>query len=232
MKPPKTKPNAFDAGQIKFLVDRRYTVQEHRIAIGNQISAMEKEGKTTDSLEYFFERFQELEKELDRYLAKAVKAHPMWPWFKAQKGIGPVFASALLSSIDIRKAEHCSSVWMYCGLAVDLDTGKAMRRKKGEKICWNPFLKKTCFLIGESFVKVKGKWRTIYDTSREFYERKFPEEVKQGKYVLYTKGHKHAMAKRRTVKLFTAAMWEEWRKQEGLPVSVPFAHRGLEGQKA
>jgi len=50
---------------------------------------------------------------------------------------------------------------------------------------------------------------------------------KDGKKTLYTKGHIHAMAKRRTVKLFLSHFWLEWRKLEGLPISEPFAHRGL-----
>lgn len=86
-------------------------------------------------------------------------------------------------------------------------------------------------------MKSKGKYREIYDTSRAFYDRKFPKKVEAGtktvngkkiKWFMYTDGHKYAMAKRRTVKLFLADFWAEWRRLEGLTVSVPFMHRGLE----
>jgi hypothetical protein len=219
-----------DMSEIKFLIDRYYEIQTHRLALGNQVLAAKKDNKTTDTLEYFFGKFEDIENELKKYLAKSVAEHPMWTHcMKDIKGIGPILAASLLSEIDIRKAEHVSSVWSYCGLAVDLETGQGMKRKKGTKITWNPFLKKTCWLIGKSFVKTKGKYRTIYDTSKDFYKRKFPNEVKvEGtKIVRYTKGHLDSMAMRRATKLFLAELWETWRKQEGLSVSVPFMHRGL-----
>ena len=69
--------------------------------------------------------------------------------------------------------------------------------------------------------------RKIYDTSKEFYQRKFPNEVKvEGtKIVKYTKGHIHNLAKRRCTKQFLANMWARWRQMEGLPVTPPFMHR-------
>jgi hypothetical protein len=212
----------------KFLIERYYLTQEHRIAISNQISAYKKAEQQTESLEYFYKKFEDLEKELKKHLEKEVKSNPLWDsYLKGVKGIGPILASSLLNNIDITRAEHASSLWKYCGLAVDIETGQADKRKKGEKISWNPFLKKTCWLIGKSFVKTKGKYRTIYDTSKAFYKVKFPEEVKVPgtKIVKYTKGHIDNMAMRRTVKLFLSDFWVKWREQEGLSVSEPFAHR-------
>lgn len=212
-----------------FLIDRYYITQEHRISLSNQIFAMKKAELKTDVLEYFYGQFHGIELEIKKYLEKDIKQHPLWKnYLKDVKGIGPIFASALINNIDIEKAQHASSLWKYCGLGVDLETGEADKRKKGQKISWNPFLKKTCYLIGTSFIKSKGKYRTIYDTSKEFYQKKFPNEVpvKGTKIVKYTKGHIHAMSMRRATKLFLAEMWLVWREMENLPVSEPFAHRG------
>jgi len=210
----------FDRDQILSLIKRYYLLQEHRIAMGGQIRALKDQDKPTEMLESYFERFHGIEKDIAKYIAAQIKQHPMWEWFDDVKGIGPILAGALISTIDIEQAQHASSVWQYAGLAPD------QKRKKGQKISWNPFLKMTCFKIGESFVKTKGEYRKIYETSRMFYDNKFPEEVKEGKRVLYTKGHRHAMARRRCVKLFLSDMWVVWRQKYDLPISEPFMHRG------
>lgn len=197
--------------------------------MGNQIFAAKKAGEPTDSLQYFFEKLEAVEKDIVKYIKKEVNKTDIWKkYFKGVKGIGPILAGAFISTVDIARAEHASSLWKFCGLHVDLETGKAARLKKGVKCDWNPFLKKTCWLAGQSFIKTKGKYRTIYDTSKEFYQRKFPLEVKEGKRTNYTKMHIHNMAIRRATKLFLAELYQEWRTMENLPVSVPFQHRGLE----
>lgn len=214
--------------QVKFLIERYYQIQEHRIALGNQLRALEESEQEYKMIEWYFDQFHTIEKQIVKDVKKALKDHVMWKWLEDVKGIGPILAGGLLSTIEIEKADHASSVWKYAGLSVNPETGRGERRKKGEKISWNPFLKTVTWKIGESFVKVKGEYRQIYDTSKEFYQKKFPEEVKEkdSKRVLYTKGHIHAMSKRRSVKLFLSHFWAEWRKREGLEVSVPFAHRG------
>ena len=215
---------------LRLLIEQYYDMQNYRISMANRLRAA-KEASTEEEyavLEVHYKEFEQLEKSIKRDITRAVNAHPMWKaYLKDVKGIGSIFAGALLSTIDIEKADHASSVWKYCGLAVNPETGEGDKRVRGEKISWNPFLKKTCFLIGKSFVKTKGTYRGVYDTSKAFYQVKFPEEVKipKTKIKKYTKGHIDAMARRRTVKLFLAEFWAEWRALNDLPVSEPFAHR-------
>ena len=207
--------------ETKYLIERYYQTQEHRIAIGNQVRALKEAGEEINPLEDYYKRFFEIEKDIAKYLGKSVKKHSMWKWLTSVKGIGPILGSASISTINITVADHASSIWKYAGLA------PGQKRERGKKLDYNPFLKMTCWKIGESFVKTRGEYRKIYDSSKEFYKNKFPVEKKDGKKTLYTKGHIHAMAKRRTVKLFLSHFWLEWRKLEGLPISEPFAHRGL-----
>lgn len=221
--------------QINQLIDQYYLIQEHRIAFGNQIFQLKEAKESTTTLDKHFEALHGIEKEVAKDLLHVFRKTEMHDWLKAVKGIGPVLGCALMFKLDPAKADHASSFWKYCGLAPD------QKRTKGEKLDFNPFMKKTCFLIGESFVKSKGRYRGIYDTSKEFYQHKFPEPMEvldeKGKKKLsksgepikkYTKMHIHRMAVRRTVKLFLSHFWAEWRKRRGLPVSEPFAHRGLE----
>lgn len=218
--------------ELEYLIERYYQVQKHRIAMGNEVFQLEQEGSNPVTLNYYGQRFKEVEDEIAKTIEKAIKNHEMYDWLKQIKGIGPILGAALVAFIDIERAEHASSVWKYCGLAPD------QKREKGKKLDYNPFMKTIAWKIGESFVKTKGVYRGIYDTSRAYYDVKFPEKQlvtdEKGKAKLsrtgqkwykYTDGHKYAMAKRRTVKLFLSHFWAEWRERRGLPVSEPFAHR-------
>lgn len=218
--------------EIKYLIDYYYQIQKHRIEVGNQIFALKERGEKYVTIEMIFSDLNTIESKVEKIITQEIKNHPMWPWFKAVKGIGPIFAAGLATRIDIVKAEHASSVWKYAGLA------PGQKRVKGQKIDYDPWVKTLCWKIGESFIKTKGKYREIYDTSKAYYQHKFPKEIqltdangkpklsKEGKPImLYNKAHIHNMSRRRTVKLFLSHMWAYWRELEGLSVSEPFAHR-------
>jgi len=228
--------------EIQFMVDRYYQVQKHRIAIQGQVRALEEIGETNQTLNALGEQFEDIEKGITKYLKLTVETHPIAEWLLSVKGIGPILAAGLLSTIDPHKTKHASSVWKYAGLDVCEDgkgrskckehlvdrqyTARNGKVKTKKSITFNPFLKALCWKLGESFVKSKGKYREIYVTSREFYDRKFPEKVVENGKTRYSDGHKHMRAKRRTVKIFLADFWAQWRQIEGLSVSEPFQHRG------
>jgi len=59
------------------------------------------------------------------------------------------------------------------------------------------------------------------------YERFVKEARKLGREkvkVKMTDLHVHMRALRKTIKLFIAHLWEEWRRAEGLPITLPYAH--------
>lgn len=71
---------------------------------------------------------------------------------------------------NIKGCDTVSALWAYAGLAVDTETGRAVRRQKGVKSNWNPFLKaKVVFVLGGCLLKASPgtkpptKWRKIYD---------------------------------------------------------------------
>lgn len=51
-----------------------------------------------------------------REMARAVSAHPAWPWLGQVRGIGPTLAARLLARLRIERASTPSSFWQYCGL--------------------------------------------------------------------------------------------------------------------
>lgn len=126
--------------------------------------------------------------------------------------------------------------------------GSSPRRRKGQKANWSSELRTACWKAGESFVKTAGPYRELYD---EYRERLICREVgrgnviwrsKESKWVVehapphnkkgakwhgkeapeWTVGRIHAMAKRRTVKLFLSHLLVVWREMEGLETPDPF----------
>lgn len=186
------------------------------------------------------ERFKQLRQyhdEVDRrmfqselYLKKKImsiiKTKPIWTkWLVDVKGIGPCIAGGLVAWLDPHRANHASSFWKYAGLAVN--HGEADRRKRGEKISYNPKLRTMCWKAGESFVKTRGEYRKQYEHFRAQVDAKPCNKIHLAEdkktVVPCSKAHKYAMAKRLTVKLFISHLWKVWRQLEGLPIDRPYA---------
>lgn len=108
--------------------------------------------------------------------------------------------------MEIERFDTVSSVWKYAGL--DVVEGKAPKKKKGQKITWNPKLRSVGYNIGESLVKtVKGQYRPWYDKFKEEEVRRHPD---------LSRGHLDRRARRKTVKLFISHMFEVWYALKGL----------------
>lgn len=216
---------------IRGLVETYYDIQKERIAVEGQLRALE-QGVAEQDKEFLKEevvdRLITIEKDLYKYLANHIQNNPLWiNWLKDVKGIGPVLSCGLIAWIeDIGKFDTISKLWAYSGLSVDED-GRAVRRKAGQKIKWNPRMKAHCWKIGESFVKTKGGYRELYDKFRGDYDKKWTTPELCGSVGCKNKkkcldGHRFAAAKRKTVKVFLAHFWTMWRQQEGLEVRPCF----------
>lgn len=124
---------------------------------------------------------------------------------------------------------NVSKLWKFAGL--DVVDGHAPRRRRGKTISYNPRLRVICWKIGESFVKTKGFYRLQYEMFRKMEdEREFICEVckknhKKAKQCI--KGHRYARAKRKTVKMFIAHLFDQWYKLEGLTPPKPYVHSFL-----
>lgn len=173
------------------------------------------------------------EKKIKKEVAELLIGVPIWEEFLNEvKGIGPCLGGSLYAAIfDISKFNYVSSLWKYAGM--DVVDGEAPRRKRGEKITWNPFLRMTMYKVTDSFVKQKADvslYRRLYDQKKAYYQGKYPEEVnhptrkrKDGKPIKkYTPGHIHNMAKRYTGKIFLQHLWRTWRELENLEVTKPW----------
>jgi hypothetical protein len=166
-------------------------------------------------------------------------------WLKHQRGCGPMMSAVLISEINIHNTPTISALWSYAGLRVDPETNQAVRRKRGEKANWNPFLKtKVVKVLGESFIKTRSPWREqFYDPYKHRKQNTLVPVCMacKGLGVAYGKpctncggtgknapwgrsdAHRHAAAIRHMVKKFLREFWVQWRTMENLEVTAPYA---------
>jgi len=200
---------------IRFIVDSYLQIQKLRVAIGNRIAAVRR-GKDEETLAFLM--LQEWHKTLLQMELNCVERarvylhyHPVWPWLKNIKGVGPMLGARILSVIDIEKADTISALWRFAGLGV-VD-GKAERVTKGEKRHYCSRLKSSMYLLAVSFLRTKGKFSEIYYREKERQEKLHPEL----RPIVV-----HYRALRKMEKMFLACLWRVWREALGLPIRKPY----------
>jgi hypothetical protein len=91
-------------------------------------------------------------KEVERLLKMGIPVYERF--LKHIRGIGPTLSGVLIAEINIECCNNPSQLWSWCGLAVNNVTHQAVKRVKGEKLHYNPWLKsKLLNGLGESFTK-------------------------------------------------------------------------------
>lgn len=211
------------ADEARFMVDAYYAMQRDRIRAAHQQRTLAESGEPNDLMAWLATQRETLEKQvasaLDRYSAGTVAG----AWARSIYGIGPIIAAGLLAHIDINKAPTVGHIWRYAGLDPTTKWEKKTKRP------WNAELKRLCFLIGESFVKVQSYEGDVYgkvyaarkametakneagayaaQAAASLAEKKFGEDTDARKH--YEAGRLppariHMRAKRYAVKLFLA----------------------------
>jgi len=237
------------------------TVNKHKDEPQYLIAAEEAKAAFTDWSEEISKRMNSSEDYLKRTVLQLIEDEPLWSkWLIDVNGIGPCLAGGLMAWVDIAACPHVSSLWKYLGMSVIIDkhvcsacgaersddaaevcpdceakwrpVGHAEKVKRGEKAGYNPKGKVLCFKIGDSFVKQKGVYRNLYDTTRAQIEGRIAanggfcgkKHMEGGKLINGGKcfdAHVFAMSKRKTVKLFLSHVFCVWRTLRGLPVTPP-----------
>jgi len=131
----------------------------------------------------------------------------------------------------IEAFDTVSKYWAWWGLHV-VD-GHAPKRKRGENINWNTTMRTLSWKIGKQFVMQGRGYRQVIDKEKDrLTEQRLPlgkcphyEECKarlKKRKEPACKGHIHAMATRKAVKLFVSHLYQKWRRIEGLPTRPPY----------
>ena len=185
-----------------------------------------------------YEQIYNVEVQAFKNLEKLLDEIPIWNEFlKGVRGVGKSMAGVIISEIDIAKAKYVSSLWKFSGLDVAEDGKGRSRRKEHlidveytdkegniktkKSITFNPFLKtKLTGVLGGSFLKAGGPYADVYYGYKNRLEN-HPDHKEK------TKGHRHNMAVRYTVKCFLKDLYRIWRKLEDLPVHPPYSEAKL-----
>lgn len=212
-------------------------LEHSRVATTNRIRALREIKGMADSpeearLSAIADVLAEAEKKAAKELAKAVKAHPLGEWIKAQHGVGEKQAGRLLGvlgdpylRLDPETGEltsrRVSDLWSYCGYG----DAAAQVRRRGERSNWNAALKMRAHLIAVSCMKSgKGPYRKVYDDARKKYKdavhaadckRCGPSGKPAKKGTPLSDGHKNARALRAVAKAFLKDLWLEGRRIHG-----------------
>lgn len=229
-----------------------YGCQKLRIQYSNRnIATTEQEAgllekKHARYLDFTSDALKQLEQKTFNEVKRQLKEFPIYTeWLAHQRGCGHMMSGVLLSEIPIHNTPTISALWSYAGLRVDPATNKAVRRKRGEKANWNPFLKaKVIKVLGESFIKTRSPWREVhYDGYKHRKQNTLVPicmacegtKVAFGKPCANCNGtgvnapwgksdaHRHAAAIRNMVKKFLSEFWVQWRTLEGLEVTAPYS---------
>lgn len=153
-----------------------------------------------------------------------------------------------LSGCDIPQGYYGSEC-PKCGAEV---VGRAEQRRAGKRSTWSPFLKTTCFKVGNSFIKLGSKYRLDYERykTRALAEMKcfsycnnegckvkkkgtkLPRHTKRCPECEHpttpNKAHLHAMSRRYMVKLFLSHLHHVWWVEVlGNDVVAPYSHEHM-----
>ena len=159
---------SFDREGLRKAVRYFYDLQKLRIQSGNRDSDQDKPAVLEDEDKDFFGRqslgLEALEKSTLSEIGWMLSKVPIFTeWLRDQKGCGPTMAGVIVAEIDITKCETPSALWAYAGLAVNNETGRAIKREKKVKSNWNPFLKaKIVWVLAGCFIKCKSPWTKFY----------------------------------------------------------------------
>lgn len=108
---------------LRQLVDLRAQIQKERIRFTLRLSAIDRgadqaRGKHKRALERYYERFHNLEEQIDEDIKEMVMEHPIYPHISKVKGVGPMLAAKTIALIDIERATMVSKLWRFAGLSV------------------------------------------------------------------------------------------------------------------
>lgn len=174
--------------EARFLVDAYYLMQRDRIRTAHQYRSLAQNAEPHVILGWLQGQRGTLERQIARALDAYSAGIPAGRWARSITGIGPIISAGLICHLRIRDTKvigkhddgtpitqevihhTAGSFWRFAGLDPTLVWAKGTKRP------WNGSLKRLCFLIGESFVKVSNLesdyYGKIYKERKEYETHK------------------------------------------------------------
>ena len=162
--------------EARYLVDAYYQMQRDRIRAAHQMRTLAEGAEPNLVVQWLADQTETLEKQLKGALGRYAEGSTEGQWLLSICGIGPVIAAGMICHIDVDRAKTASAVWRYAGLDPTVKWGK------GQKRPWNGDLKRLCFLLAESFVKVKAREGSVYAPLYDIRKQRETERNEAGLY--------------------------------------------------
>lgn len=161
---------------VRAVISLLYDLQASRIQYNNRVKMIEQNKSSETNLEKepldnIFEGLEKFEKNLQSVLQDYVSDKPQMEYLSRIRGIGTILSANLIAIYgDMSKFDTISRLWSYSGFGIH--DGVADRRKKGEKIHYNPFAKTLGWKLMQSWIKQsadKSFYRKYYDQVKAKY---------------------------------------------------------------
>jgi hypothetical protein len=164
---------------LSHFTDMHVKVQKLRVATGNRLAHLEKQGRKDERSEEIHRKTVELEETIEEFIAEDFKSHPTYPWTSKQKGCGLEAAAKVIGLIEgvtfkstgrsgIEAFDTPSRLRRFAGLApVD---GRAEKIAKGQKgLHYNPELRMMLWRLLTSLMRARGVWYDKYVENDNYY---------------------------------------------------------------
>lgn len=150
----------------------------------------------------------------EKRMKKVVHTLSIWvDWVVDVRGMAELsFAQVVAeANVDLNKYPNPGKLWKRFGLAVF--DGKAARKTKDKakavEMGYNPARRSVIHIVGDNFVRSRGKYKELYDERKAYELDRLPEKV-NGKKVKGRKATAHKRALRYIEKRFLRDLWREW----------------------
>jgi hypothetical protein len=184
-------------GDVRYMVDVYYQIQEFRKASCNQRESTEVEPNQLVS--WLSTQFYTLERQVHRALDAWTETDPASVWAKSITGIGPVISAGLAAHLDIGKAPTVGHIWNFCGL------NPKIVWEKGQKRPFNLRMKVLCWKIGDSFVKFHNHPKCSYG---KLYAKRKALELQRNEEGLFAAQAAETLEKKRITEYATRSCYE------------------------
>lgn len=171
--------------EVRFLVNLYYDIQEQRIGMAGRVRELVKMDEPNVIYDYLARNMEFFETRIRQSLKVYVDNNIVGQWIISITGIGPVISAGLIANLDMNIdatlkdeegnyvkifGKNPSSFWRICG------QDPSQKRERGKKLTYNPNLKRLCYIIGESFVKVQNNKNDFYGKLYVDYKEKLIEK--------------------------------------------------------
>jgi len=171
---------------LSHFTDIHMKVQKLRVATGNRLAHLERQGRKDERTEQLVTDLTNLEETIEDFISEEFENHPTYPWTSKIKGCGMEAAAKVIGIIEgttfkstgrssIEAFDTPSRLRRFAGLApVDGKAEKVFRGQKG--LHYSPELRMMLWRLLTSLLRARGVWYEKYLENDNYYTQRFERD--------------------------------------------------------